>query len=389
MKRGQNEGTIRQRPDGRWEARVTVGRNPNGSQKQRSFYGRTRKEVHEAAIAAQNDLNNGVYTSPSKMTVGEWLDVWFREYVLPLKRPSTARGYDDIITLHLKPELGTTPLRELRPEHLQALYNQKIRGGLSPRTVQHINAMLNAALGQALKNGLLTQNICRLVALPKVEPKKISFFTREEQRLFLEAAADHPLGLAFEMCLATGLRQSELLGLRWSDLQTDGQTDGKILRVNNTIMRQRTFRSDGKRGRTAIVEGRPKTTAGVREIPLSPLVCAKLEAHRRRRLEYRLSIGELWNETGFIFTSEVGTPIEPRRLLKMFHAVLMKAGLKKAGLHTLRHTFATRAVEAGMNIKILSTVLGHKDIATTLNLYVHASDQEKQSEMKKLDFLFF
>lgn len=372
--------------------RVTVGRNPDGTLNRKSVYGRTRSEVSEKITKLLNDLNTGTYIEPSKMTTGEWLETWFREYIVPTKRPSTAKGYDDIIRLHLKPTVGNILLKDLSPVHLQSVYNEKIKEkklengtlkkGLSARTIEHINTMLGTSLNQAIKLGYITKNVSQLVVKPRIEEIEIQYLSLEEQKKLLSVLHTHRIGFAYEFDLATGLRQSELLGLRWQDVNLEKG----IISIRNTIMRQRNF-EDGE-SKTKIVRGKPKTKKGNREIPLPPTILEKLKNHKEKQEQESIEYEAVWSNTGLVFTSEVGTNIEPRRLLDTFHKLLSKAGLKKRGLHTLRHTFATRAIESGMDVKTLSEILGHEDISTTLNLYVHSSEDTKRESMNKLDIFF-
>lgn len=254
--------------------------------------------------------------------------------------------------------------------------------GLSARTIEHINTMLGTSLNQAIKLGYITKNVSQLVVKPKIEETEIQYLSLEEQKKLLSVLHTHRIGFAYEFDLATGLRQSELLGLRWQDVNLE---KGSIS-IRNTIMRQRNF-EDGE-SKTKIVKGKPKTKKGNREIPLPPTILKKLKAHKEKQEQESIEYETVWTNTGLVFTSEVGTNIEPRRLLDTFHKLLSKEGLKKHGLHTLRHTFATRAIESGMDVKTLSELLGHEDISTPLNLYVHSSEDTKKESMNKLDYLF-
>jgi integrase len=391
-KRGNGEGSITKRKDGSWMGRVTIGRKSDGNLDRKCVYGRTRAEVSEKITKLLNEVNSGTYIEPTKMTTGEWLDIWFMEYVLTTKRPSTSKGYDDIIKLHLKPTVGNIPLKDLSPVHLQSAYNEKlkdkkledgtIKKGLSARTIEHINVMLGTALNQAIKCGYTTKNVSKLVAKPKVEQAEIQYLSLEEQRKLLSILNTHRLGFAYEFDMATGLRQSELLGIRWKDFNEE---KGSIT-IRHTIMRQRNY--DDDESKTKIVKGKPKTKKGIREIPLAPSILKKLKMHRENQEKYKLEYEAVWKDSGLIFTSEIGTNIEPRRLLDTYHKLLAKLGLKKRGIHTLRHTFATRAIENGMDVKTLSEILGHEDVSTTLNLYVHSSDEVKKESMNKMDYLF-
>lgn len=386
-KRANGEGNVYERRDKngkliRYEGTITVGFRENGNIKRKTFTGKTRGEVMKKMTEALNSLNKGTYFEPSKITLEEWLDEWFKTYVLPIKKPSTADGYHGIIRRYLKPSLGRILLAKLRPEQLQNLYNDYI-GKLSPTTLKHINVMLHTSLEQARKNKLITENITDLVELPKLKKKEIQFLELWEQKKLLEVTSQLRLGFAIEFILATGLRQSELLGLRWEDVNF---TKGCIY-IRQTIMRKKNFDSNDP-AKTKIIIGTPKTLKGERTIYLPPIIVKKLNEHRKSQLEEKLQLGDMWQENNLVFASELGTPVESSRLTKTLYSLLKTAGLKKRGVHSLRHTFSTRAIENGMDVKTLSELLGHEDITTTLNLYVHSSDDTKREEMNKLNHLF-
>lgn len=386
-KRSNGEGSIYKRKDKsgkliRWEGSVTIGLNENGSLKRKTVSGKTENEVAKKINEIINNLNRGTFIEPSMLTLSEWIDKWFQNYVLPTKKPSTADGYEGMIRRYLKPTLGRIPLSKLRPDHLQSVYNNLI-GKLSPRTIKHINVMLHTCLEQARKNKLIQENITELVELPKVKQKEIQFLILGEQKKLMQVINSHRFGFAIEFILATGLRHSELTGLRWSDVDFN---KGSIT-IRQTIMRRKNF--DKNQGsKTKIIISSPKTMKGERTIFLPPAILEKLKIHRKKQLKQKLLVADKWKDNDLVFTSEIGTVIEPSKLSRALHLLLEKAGLKPRGLHSLRHTFATRAIESGMDIKTLSEILGHEDVTTTLNLYVHSSEDTKRTEMDKLNYLF-
>lgn len=422
IRRGHNEGTIRKKKNGSWEARYTDGKKANGKQNQISICGTDLKEVKKQLIDVLDKKNKGTYIEPNKMTVAEWMQKWLREYVIPTKRISTASGYEDMINTHIIPNIGHKKLQDLSPDDVQnminhiktqipykakfrikkleekcakkstttedkLLYTQEIKElskqTMSAKTVSNVVVMLSVSLKQAVNNGLINKNVASLVSKPKIERKEIDYLTMSEQLKFNTITVSHKLGFMFEFCLATGLRQSELLGLRWEDVD---ELLGQI-KIRNTLMRRRDFDQEATT-KTKIVKGKPKTDSGYREIPLPSAIIAKLKRHKAIQDEEETSAGTAWENTGYVFVNEIGKTLDPRKVLKVFHDLLKKAGLKRRGLHALRHTFATRAIEAGMDYKTLSEILGHKDVATTLKLYVHSDMDEKKKKMEKLNFLY-
>lgn len=375
-KRSNGEGTIRQRPDGRWEARYIAGRKPDGSPIRRSVYGPTQAEVAKQLLDVRQQQETGQYVQPDKITVGQWLDTWFTEYVQPAKKASTATGYRDSITLHVKPYLATRHLQKLRPENVQAAYNALQKKGMAPATIKKAHVVLHAALDQAVVNRLIPSNPSERAVLPKQEQEEINPLTTEEQKRFVDALPDNVSGRALAFILGTGLRVSECCGLRWKDIK------GEAFTVAQTIRRNRTFEGDQK---TGLMIGTPKTRSSRRPIPLTPKLLALLAAQRRQQVEDCLKIGA--KAPDLVFSTTLGTPTEARNLTRALHRVLDQTGIQRRGVHALRHTFATRAIEKGMDVRTLSEILGHSKVAITLQLYVHSDMDKKRAGMELMDDL--
>lgn len=224
-KRANGEGSIYKRKDKngnfiRWEGYVTIGLNSSGNLKRKSFTGKTRDEVAKKINEVINSLNKGSFIEPSNITLSSWMDKWFNDYVLPTKCPSTIDGYKGMIRRYLKPTIGGISLRKLRPDHLQSVYNN-VTSKVSPLTIKHINVMLHTCLEQVRKNKLIIENITELVELPKQRQKEIQFLELDEQKRLMQVINTHRLGFAIEFILATGIRHSELTGLRWKDINFD------------------------------------------------------------------------------------------------------------------------------------------------------------------------
>jgi integrase len=218
-RRGHGEGSIKQRADGLWEARVSL----EGG-KRRSFYGKTRKEAQDKLRVALRDLDAGLDLSAGRQTVGQFLDHWLEDVVKPTVRPKTHYSYAQLVRLHLKPNLGHHQLGKLTPQHVQAMMRAKSTAGLSPRTVQYLRAVLRRALGQALKWGLVSRNVATLVDPPRSVKKPVAPLTAEQARAFIAFTADDRLGPLFHVAIASGLRQGELFGLRWQDVDVTAGT---------------------------------------------------------------------------------------------------------------------------------------------------------------------
>jgi len=377
-KRSNNEGSIRKRSDGRWEAVYTTGYKANGKPIRRSVYGETRKAVTMRLNEIRRQLEDDEYVEPHKLTVGDWLDEWWKIYCLPFKKTSTATGYESCIVWHLKPYIGHRQLQGLRAEHVQTVVNALVSEGKAPSTVRKAYTVLHLACEQAVVNEILVRNPAKRIILPKMEQDEIRYFTRDEQRRFIEALPDDASGRALYFILGTGMRLAELSGLRWSDIRENQFT------ISQTIRRNRNFDEKDPR-RTFLQTSTPKTKAGRRTIPLTPKLKEILSEQMRQQQESRILAGSGWQEHGLVFTTELGTPFEGRNLTRTLHRVLREAGIERLGVHALRHTFATRAVEAGMDVRTLSEILGHANITLTLKLYAHSTTESKRNAMKSME----
>lgn len=377
-RRNNNEGCIRKRSNGLWEAQYIAGYKNDGRPLRRSIYGKTKSEVMSKLRDTIMQLERDEYVAPNRLTVGEWLDEWWIVYCLPSKKNSTCTGYENEINLHLKPYVGRYLLQELKAQHVQAAVNALIREGKAPSTIRKAYTILHAALDRAVINQMLLHNPSQHTILPKMEQQDIRFFTLDEQRRFIDALPDSTAGRALFFILGTGIRAAELTGLRWSDIR------GNSFRVSQTIRWNRNYK-EGAEHRTFLESSSPKTKAGRRTIPISPKMQQLLARHRKIQLQTRMAKGAEWNANDLVFCSEIGTPYEGRNLTRVLHRTLEKAGLEIMGVHALRHTFATRAFESGMDVRTLSEILGHAKVSLTLQLYAHSSMETKIKAMDGMD----
>jgi integrase len=278
--------------------------------------------------------------------------------------------------LRVLPLLGKVQLQKLLPQHLQKLYNQKLEEGYAPQTVKHIHRVLHRALGDALRWQLVVRNVCDAVHPPRVPKKEmLQALTGEQAQQFLEATAGDPLEALYVLALTTGMRQGELLGLKWVDLDLALGT----LQVRRTITRL------AKKGFSV---SEPKTAKSRRKIHLTRLAIEVLKRHRLRQHEAKLAAGPAWDEQGWVFCNKVGRPIEVGNMIRRsFRRVLNKAGLPVIRFHDLRHSAASLLLSLGVHAKIVQELLGHSQISLTLDTYSHVLPSLQEEAVSRLNTL--
>lgn len=384
-RRGHGESSITQMADGRWQARIDLG-YVNGKRKRKAIYGKTRQEVAKKLTTALHEHQQGLPIDLPRQTVGQFLTHWLANVVRPSVRPKTYASYEQIVSQHLVPGLGHIELRKLAPQQVQQLLNEKLQSKrklqngrestktISPRTVAYIHAVLRSALDQALKWGLVARNVAKLVDSPRVERKEVSVLTPETAQALVDAVKAERLGPLCTFALATGLRLGEALGLHWQDVDLDART----IRVRQALQR-----IDGE---LRLVE--PKTDRSRRTVGLSSIAAAALKDQRRRQLEARLAQGATWQESGLVFTSEVGTPLEPTNISRDLNRMLKRHELPPMRFHDLRHGCASLLFAQGASAREIMEVLGHDQISTTMDIYTHVSPAILKIAADRMDAVF-
>lgn len=368
-KRANGEGSIYQRQDGRWAGAAYV-LTTEGTFKRVQKYGKTREEVYRKIVEAQEKSNKGVPVADKPWKLGEYLDYWLAQVVRPAKRWNTYKKYEQTVRLYLKPGLGKQRLDQLRVAKVQSFLNQQIQAGHSVAKVHIMRMVLGAALTRAMREELITVNVARLTTLPPPPPKKVKPWTADEARAFLVAARNEPLYPAFVLLLVYGLRRGEVLGLSWEDIDLDED----VMRVLWQIQRV-----DGQLSRTEV-----KTDAGKRDLPLLPLIRDGFIELSERQMFARRRAGDTWQETGLVFTTKSGRPIEPRNLARAFERVCLKAKLRRIRLHDLRHTTASLLKKLGVPPSDAKEILGHARIAVTLEIYTHGDNASHREGLGKI-----
>ena len=349
---------------------IEAGKNPSTGKRKRVIRRIEGRKTDAQDLMAQiiMELKTGTYIEPKATKVSDWLSTWLNDYKKMEIRQTTWESYEVQVRKHLTPAIGALNVQELRPEHLQKLYNEKLTSGLSARSVRYIHHVIHSALKQAVKNQLVLRNVAEATVLPKQDKKKARAMTVEEQAAFLSVLEKDRLVAAFIVLMGTGIRRGELLGLFWRNVD---------LKKGTLAIEQNLVRVKGN----ARAYQEPKTEMSKGELPLNAAVMDALKAHRERML----SEGNHAPEKP-VFCTKKGTTINPRNLSRKFDILRDKAKIPKdVTTHSLRHTFATRLLEQGVGLKEVQELLRHAQIGTTGNIYSHVSQEVKRGAVDKLN----
>lgn len=369
----KNNGSVRQRDNGTWEARCMI----NG--KRISFYGAKQSEVLKSMRAAQKAADEGTYFEPSRLTVSEWLKTWLNEYAAPSCKPLTLSTYQSRIDTHIIPALGKIKLTALNATQIQTFYNDLLRvQELSPKTIKNVHGILHKALDQALKLRYIGLNPADACTLPRMEKREIKPLTEKEIAAFLrEIEEGEPLKELFTVALFTGMREGEICGLSWDAVDF----------INDTITVKQQLCREKKKGGVHYIA--PTKNDKARTLTVPPFVMDILKKVFREQKEQRFAAGLAWeNEWNLVFTTEMGRHIVPQTALKRFKAVAEKIGRPDARFHDLRHTYAVTALQEGDDVKTVQENLGHATASFTLDVYGHVSEKMKKDSAARMQSYF-
>lgn len=375
-KNAQGAGTIRKRPDGRWEARYTVGFDPQtGKQNQKSIYGKTQKEAREALTQVISDLDDGTYIAPSAQSLGEWLDTWLIVYAQHSVKPYTYDNYERNCNRHIKPALGKTRLSNLSAPQIQQFYNTLlVEKKLSPKTVKNIHGVLHRALKQAYKLGMLRSNPTELCDLPRAARKDITPMEQNDISAFLRAVKGHRYELIYLVTLFTGMRQGEVLGLSWDCIDFLHCT----IYVNKQL--QKTKKVGGVYTLVTTKNSRSRI------ITVAPTVMEFLRRQQDIQQQWMTLAGDAWdNAWNLVFTNTLGRHLTHLTVYKDFKSIVREIGLPEERFHDLRHSYAVAAIESGDDIKTVQTNLGHATASFTLDVYGHVSQKMRQQSAERME----
>lgn len=379
-KRGQGEGTITYIEKKKlYCGRLTIGRDDNGKQKRKAIYGKTKKEVKEKMDILKVKINKGVYIEPSEITLGNWIETWMCDYKIHSARITSIQSYESYYRNNIKPMLGNIKIKDLRNEDIQRFVNRLTEKKLSATTIEKHCAVISMALDKAVENEMILKNPCKKVCLPAKHKKEARVLTIEEQKKLIEIALNYRDSEIIVFMLYTGLRLGEALALTWDDIDFDR----KIIDVNKTqTIRRSRFTENGKQQ----VEFTPtKTKASNRKIPLLHSLENLLHTIKEKQDKISLDYSERYNSLNLVFCTREGK-IRPSASvsyrLKMFSEAL---GMEHINAHALRHTFATRGLENGIEMRVMQDLLGHSTMKMTADLYTHVLPDKKMDSIKKLE----
>ena len=362
-----------------YEARYTEGFDPGtGKQIQRSISGKTQKEVAQKLKAAIAALDTGTYIAPCKMTVGEWMDAWSKQYLGGVKE-STVAAYNATIRTHIKPGIGAVRIDALDTNLVQNFYNRlreptKDRDAVSPKTVKNVHGILHKALQQAVANGYIRFNPTNACVLPRIEKKELQPLDEAETKLFLDAVKGHPLELLYTVTLFTGMREGEALGLTWD----------RVDFMRGTILISRQLQKEKKAGGqfrlVSLKNDKP------RRIMPAPWVMQLLRDRKLQQYEHKEKAGAAWsNPMNLVFTNELGSHLIPQTVVRHFKEIVSSIGRPDARFHDLRHSYAVASLRSGDDIKTVQGNLGHATAAFTLDVYGHVTNQMQEASAVRME----
>jgi integrase len=372
-RRTNGDGSVYKRGDGYWVG-AFYARTTCGARKRVVVYGKTLDEARDKLLKAMQQARSGIPVPDESWKLGAYLEYWLENVVKRNRRPATYALYETIIRLYLVPGLGTKSLVRLSVPAVQMFLNQRIEAGDSIRKVQVMRSVLSAALSRAVREELVARNVARHVELPEWRRNTIRPWTADEAKRFMAASRTDPLHSAFVLLILYGLRRGEVLGLSWSDIDSETGT----IRIRQQLQRVR--------GELQL--GPVKTHAGQRTLPLLDLAAQAIAAQADQQARYRADMGSAWQETGLVFTTRTGRPVEPRNFVRSFRRICDNHNIRLIKVHHIRHTVASMLKDLHVPARDAQAVLGHTRISTTLEIYTDSADEAKHDALTRLHDLF-
>ena len=372
----QGGGSIRQRKDGTWEGRYTVGRDPGtGKQIQKSIYGKTQKEVRQRLQQTTTTIDEGVYVAPSKLSVEQWLNTWLEDFCVDVK-PRTLDKYRSTVKVRLVPHLGKIKLCDLSTHHIQHVYNSFLRGTagfrhLSTKSIRDTHGTLHRALQQAVELDYIKINPSDRCKLPRIEKTDIKPMETQQIGAFLREIKGNRYERLFTVDLFTGLRMGEILALSWDCIDFEKGT----LRVYRQLHQVK-----GQYFYGTLKNDKP------RSLTVAPSVLEVLKEQRAQQRLWKMSAGAVWeNGEDLVFTNEIGRHLSPNSVRTALHRITDRIGVEGFRFHDLRHSYAVASLQAGDDLKTLQSNLGHHTAAFTMEVYGHCTEEMQQASASRME----
>ena len=378
MKRANGEGTIKQRMNGLWEGQYISGRDSNGKLIRKSVYGRSQKEVAQKLTAMTNDVNTGLYIAPEKTTFGQWLDIWYEDYLGGVKE-STATQYKYHIEFNIKPNLGHVPIQKLTAPMIQKLYRQRMteatKGGkkLSAKSIKNLHGVIHKALDKAVQCRYIKFNPSDACELPRIPKKEMKVLKDEYLSKFLSEIKGKKYEELFFVDVFTGMREGEILGLTWDCVDFDNG----IIHIEKQLKR--------KQGTNNVYFFDTLKNGKTRSVVPAPVVFEILRKIKKEQAANKLKYGSSYeNPDNLVFTNEIGQHIGVEALWQALKRRAVAIGIPDLRFHDLRHSYATISIQNGDDIKTVSQSLGHATVAFTLDVYGHVTDRMKRDSADRM-----
>ncbi len=364
------KGQIRQRGK-TFSVIVPLGKDETGKKRYKWVTCHSKKEAQAKRAELVHLANMGTLVSP-KGTLGEFIERWLEEYAKPNVSPTTAETYAKIARAHVLPALGKIPLKDLKPEHLQHFYSDRLGKGLSPTTIRHHHMLLHKALDDAVRWGLLARNIADAVSPPLNIRKEMRILNDIEINKVLSESRDTKYFILFAVDLMTGLRRSELLGLQWADVDLIMAELSVARSLHRLISGETIYRP-------------PKTVKSRRTVALSPATCQLLREHLQKTMDMCSRLNIPFTNERLVFSEQDGSPLRPDTITQAWHRMAKKMNLNGVRFHDLRHSHASLMLKQGVHPKIVQERLGHSTIAVTLDTYSHVTPGLQRAAAERLD----
>lgn len=379
-RRVKGEGTIRKKGNG-YEGRITV--EVNGIRKQVSVYDKSQRVVVEKMQELRKKRDDNYYIENKNITLEEWLKEWMKVYKKPYISPRTYQGYVEKSKTILE-HLGNMQLQKIELYHLQKFISDLQNEGKSPKSLRHYYSILKMCFDDAIMCRHISLNPTRNLKLPSMRRKELNIMTKEEQLVFEGFMKKYRMGTAYIVLVNTGLRAGELSGLTWKDVDFEN----KALYVRRGMQKITTYDDDFNKVKRERKVTDVKTENSYRVVPMLDKVVKILQEYKKKvqaEQEELAELGEGFKDDDFIFKTKYNHPITSEYLRKTCQGICKSNNFRKVGIHELRHTFATRSIEAGIDLRVLQEILGHASYSTTADIYVHILGQVKLSQMNRLE----